>query len=308
MTDFFSRLAERALCIAPTIQPMIVPLYAPEVLTGEDSLLDSDAEQMEQKEQNSLSTTIATLKTQYAQVSVSHSDLLDTQATPLSELQHSLLRAAHGSIVPPKQDAQTPVLTDAPPSVKRESSSPPPPYPELARMVQQTRAKIEEHPTDVEHTQITNTYNYKEYTTSLRTSQNPPQHKATTKDVRRQRNSSTHDSQHALATTESLPHQHVSYERLEHENVSDLNDIPLPARRDALIPGTHITHLARAFIQPPDRMMKEAAAPTIQVTIGRIEVRAIPTPVPSTSAQRQQVAPPVMSLDDYLSQRAKGGH
>lgn len=47
-------------------------------------------------------------------------------------------------------------------------------------------------------------------------------------------------------------------------------------------------------------------APTIQVTIGRIEVRA--TPPPTSRPQTSRSAPSVMSLDDYLNQRAKGGH
>jgi hypothetical protein len=46
------------------------------------------------------------------------------------------------------------------------------------------------------------------------------------------------------------------------------------------------------------------AAPTIQVTIGRIEVRA----TPPTAAPPQHSGPKVMDLDEYLSQRAKGGH
>jgi hypothetical protein len=59
---------------------------------------------------------------------------------------------------------------------------------------------------------------------------------------------------------------------------------------------------------PPTMSEPTAApelAPTIQVTIGRIEVRATPPPAPSP--QRQRVAPPVMSLDEYLRQRASGG-
>jgi hypothetical protein len=48
-----------------------------------------------------------------------------------------------------------------------------------------------------------------------------------------------------------------------------------------------------------------APPPIIQVTIGRIDVRA--TPAPAAPAQRQRATPPVMGLDDYLRQRAKRG-
>jgi hypothetical protein len=46
--------------------------------------------------------------------------------------------------------------------------------------------------------------------------------------------------------------------------------------------------------------------PTIQVTIGRIEVRATPLP-PAQPQSQQRSAPSIMSLDQYLQQRSKGG-
>ena len=49
-----------------------------------------------------------------------------------------------------------------------------------------------------------------------------------------------------------------------------------------------------------------APAPTIQVTIGRIEVRATPPP-PAPSQSQQRSTPTIMSLDQYLQQRSKGG-
>ncbi|MEQ8961014.1 MAG: hypothetical protein RLP02_24345 [Coleofasciculus sp. C2-GNP5-27] len=56
--------------------------------------------------------------------------------------------------------------------------------------------------------------------------------------------------------------------------------------------------------QPSNR--QEAKPPTIQVHIGRIEVRATPPPVPKTPKSRP--TPPVMNLEDYLRQRTQGGH
>ena len=45
------------------------------------------------------------------------------------------------------------------------------------------------------------------------------------------------------------------------------------------------------------------AAPTINVTIGRVEIRAVPPP----AQQRAKPKPAtVLSLEDYLRQRAKG--
>jgi hypothetical protein len=44
--------------------------------------------------------------------------------------------------------------------------------------------------------------------------------------------------------------------------------------------------------------------PTIQVTIGRVEVRATPLP---PAPQKPRSGPPVMTLDEYLRQRTQGG-
>jgi len=57
---------------------------------------------------------------------------------------------------------------------------------------------------------------------------------------------------------------------------------------------------------PPIASLPPAAAtapPTINVTIGRVEIRAVPPP----AQQRAKPKPAtVLSLDDYLRQRAKG--
>ena len=47
-------------------------------------------------------------------------------------------------------------------------------------------------------------------------------------------------------------------------------------------------------------------SPTIQVTIGRIEVRATPPP-PTARYQQQHTTSSTMSLDEYLKQRSRGG-
>jgi len=46
--------------------------------------------------------------------------------------------------------------------------------------------------------------------------------------------------------------------------------------------------------------------PTVHVTIGRIEVRAVQSSKPSSSA-KPRATPPVMNLDDYLRRRSNGG-
>lgn len=58
-----------------------------------------------------------------------------------------------------------------------------------------------------------------------------------------------------------------------------------------------------AFGEPSNPRARGAEAPTIQVTIGRIEVRATPPPAP---VPKPRPASPTMSLDDYLRQRNEG--
>ena len=53
------------------------------------------------------------------------------------------------------------------------------------------------------------------------------------------------------------------------------------------------------------REVSAEAAPTIEVTIGRIEVRAVTPPAPPPTT-RQKQAPPKMSLDDYLRAHSGG--
>lgn len=56
---------------------------------------------------------------------------------------------------------------------------------------------------------------------------------------------------------------------------------------------------------PQERNNIQTLQPAIQVTIGRIEVRAVTTPPPQTPRERKKPQPS-LSLDDYLKQRAEG--
>jgi hypothetical protein len=66
-----------------------------------------------------------------------------------------------------------------------------------------------------------------------------------------------------------------------------------------LTPAAH-----RPRFQPMGSAHPPAASePAVQVTIGRIEVRAVIEPGP---LRKERAAPPTMSLDDYLKTRARG--
>src|SRR6266536_5826625 len=69
MTDFFSRLAKRALGLAATIQPMLAPLYAPEPQQVEDSILEMLADETQEVRRTLLTTSLPTM--QHTQLSAS---------------------------------------------------------------------------------------------------------------------------------------------------------------------------------------------------------------------------------------------
>lgn len=62
---------------------------------------------------------------------------------------------------------------------------------------------------------------------------------------------------------------------------------------------------ARTTAGKGDPRQEPQPPPTIQVTIGRIEVRAISAPASAATSKPRQT--PAMSLDDYLRQRNRGG-
>jgi len=86
---------------------------------------------------------------------------------------------------------------------------------------------------------------------------------------------------------------------------------PLLGRQTALMPqsGFALTPEREVLTPrveptaPPLRVERSADAPTIQVTIGRVEIRAT---VEATPARKPPAKAPVMSLDEYLRQRNGG--
>jgi hypothetical protein len=63
--------------------------------------------------------------------------------------------------------------------------------------------------------------------------------------------------------------------------------------------------LRRAFEKSGSQQAEPQAAPTINVTIGRIEVRA--TTPPAAQLRKPKPAAPTMSLEEYLRRRDRGG-
>lgn len=106
--------------------------------------------------------------------------------------------------------------------------------------------------------------------------------------------------------------------RSEGLNQTANNTPPIVARQDKSTPYRPPVirpHISLPQIQPGVEKFKAtqievSAAPettqVVQVTIGRIEIKATPPPA-SNRPQPERSKPPVMSLDEYMRQRSKGG-
>lgn len=68
----------------------------------------------------------------------------------------------------------------------------------------------------------------------------------------------------------------------------------------ALIPWKEDSRETRVETQDNAPTTGPSPTPTIQVKIGRVEVRAISTPPPSTPIRKPHSKPPILSLDEYL--------
>jgi len=304
MTDFFSRLAERALNIAPTIQPMLAPLYAPEPQHIEDGLFD-DVEELQ--EQNPAGTTV---------LPPPPDTHIQIPPVALPAIQRSSLRSTPESQT---QSAEIPERVEPPHSPDRETRYEPQSYPVLERITQQSSTPRIEPPAATLTTPVT---------------QISSQH------IHEQIDNHFQQGERTLATTEPLTQTHRHNSSLEHTSnapekdtsLSTMSSTPTVASKSADNSPTEnifpsITRSAQTAISNKTSnslpsidnhytashhhwtQNEKPAAPTIQVTIGRIEVRATTTPTQNTTTPpRKQAAPSVMSLDDYLNQRAKGGH
>jgi len=224
-----------------------------------------------------------------------------------TQLSASLAEAPHvQSPLPPPdiatksaQAGTTPSPMRAPLTLEKETQTILQPYPVLQRAAQPHAVITEQHT----HTATQNIQN-NTHTAAYMSVQNAPQAIEQHHEVEVHAPSQSKQSERYLATAEPI-------------QTSD--------KREALATGTHTIqerqetvdngasgsiYAASRQFEPYDqhihRMEEAQVTPTIQVTIGRIEVRATTTPAQSTQPQRQQVASPVMSLDDYLRQRAKG--
>ena len=122
-------------------------------------------------------------------------------------------------------------------------------------------------------------------------------------------------SQQRTLLTEDMSVHRQPYAKDAHEEHTPLQDWAalLPGQKVPGAEASRLTDLKRGNLGGITQQMGQnetpptgTTTPSIQVTIGRIEVRATPPP-PPTRSPAQRTAPSVMSLDDYVNQRMKGG-
>jgi hypothetical protein len=107
------------------------------------------------------------------------------------------------------------------------------------------------------------------------------------------------EMQSAMPTRDISPDQRLTQQREMRPQVSTNRAYHGGSQYNTSSQGVkHETAETQFIVSPP-------TSPTIQVTIGRIEVRA--TPPPPSLSQSKRSPSSVMSLDQYLQQRAKGG-
>ena len=289
MTDLFFRIAERALGLAPTIQPMIAPLFAPMSFADNEELLDILATE-EQDSRRSV-TSIATPTT------LENNTHLEPDSQPVASSSASKeASVAHRSGIPPVTH------------VERHATA----YPEIKQPFAQTRVSTSEQTVSAQ-TQydmpVKNTHIAPAMDESMHDTL-PVIERSENRQAERQGTSVPLTRVHPLPsmlpsipfTGQKAPRSMEAVIHRQHEPFHDDDR----GSKDDLFHTRLAEQYTGEIIQ--EGVQATQAAPAIHVTIGRIEVRANPVPALEARTQRQQVAPKAMSLDEYLKQSEKGGH
>jgi len=100
----------------------------------------------------------------------------------------------------------------------------------------------------------------------------------------------------------SAPSEPVAHAAARVESV--LATTGTPSVRPAPEQSRQVLQGALNRLNEPGAEAEPSAIPTVNVTIGRVEVRAVPAPTPPASKPRPT---PAMTLEEYLRRRAAGG-
>lgn len=320
MSDFFTRLATRALGLAPTLQPLIAPIFAQEQslwqtdigllesLTEEETLLragDVTRQDGRGRQRHSASPSISIPSSEHSSASLPFIEAPNERG---QENGHQDERPAPSSILSANQQ---------PASMLGFSES-------EAFQEQSTPSAAREAP--VVHEEMTGSTLIQSQKEPLNTGGTDERHFPERRTARPlpliKRNNVIAEvdmqSTSTLATASAAPtsvmqqdnespvHKHTVADGMETRALPDKGRRASGDGRTTFappvinrIPVQRNAGMAREQKQPVQQV------PSIQVTIGRVEVRATPPPAPPAPA-RQAPTPTVRSLDDYLRQREEG--
>jgi hypothetical protein len=343
MTDFFTRLAERALGLATVIQPISASMFEPvKGISNQDDAFDIMLEEKSQIEETDSSSGV----------------LISGILPPLDKPDEKLVAGTLQQFENPSREHNADVL----PSPDRLASVPRTNIQESRNASLQGRhtevttadmlkpqisLPIDRHegipPTTIQSSEINEVHIQSEHLTYLRdrlenngtnqsvetathatmfpgtpssSSISPISIRQTAQGTQRQLTNAT-----APALSQNLPEmtQPLATEH-PHSMERDAQNVVLETR---IMQGTPVTNALNSqqtlFLEEKKRqpltepvssqpsITRSTSEPAIQVTIGRIEVRAIPAQTLPSSPQRQHSAPTGMSLDEYLRKSARGG-
>jgi hypothetical protein len=307
MTDFLTRLAERTLGLATIIQPMIAPMYAPEQHWDEYDLLEATEE-------------VSTMESKLAACSLPAMEVLpieeqapggrDALRSHFAEAQ--INTPAHLTTPVPHVDTQPQTqrrdsiqhihefINGQPPATIDDSS-----LPRSAAMNHDTTpfsSPSQENLSGEKEKRFLGTL--APLVDELQYGQ-PLAHGGS---AGQWESAERRKSEGQQGSAEWVPERKGSEGRPQGSplHVSSQGGVDRLREKTAFVG----TSRKRAVVGGTDMPALETTAPTptIQVTIGRIEVRATPSPTTTARSQQQRSTPPVMSLDEYLHQRSKGGH
>jgi len=281
MADLFFRIAQRALGLAPTIQPMIAPLFAPISYTDGEELLDIMTNE-EQGSQRS-DTAIAHAMSEgdgYLERGIQ-------PGTPANASKGAFV--AHQAGIPPISP------------VERGATI----YPEIALQSTQTPVSMPERVVSAQSRYAMPVKNVQMASTmDGRVPRALPV-------IERQENNQAERRSTPLPLTRVQPLPAIPLSLPFSEQHA-----PESTRRgafhDDVRGGREGLSRARLTEQYARESLLESVQtpqviPAVHVTIGRIEVRAHPVSSTHMQPQRRQVVPKAMSLDEYLKQSEKGG-
>lgn len=308
MSDFFTRLAERTLGLALIIQPIKPSLFAPEMDPGAETLLEIDEEtEAAQAFSYTLLPAERPKQTPAAVLPTARTEHVQAEqplpvATPNQQLPDALpVKSMNGA-----RSRHAPALSERADVQRRESTT----KPHSSQAAQGLTTVIQEIDATTQPSG-----RHASMASSSQTSHETPKTGASFALTRQERNN---DAAKSSALSEGAADfdgsaGFDSANALERRMETSISLQGQPVARQAILGernrrGSQLPAEMGAINRPLRWGSEEAAPePAIQVTIGRVEVRAVTVPAPAARQPEQVGRPSAMGLDEYLRRQEQGG-